>query len=77
MNLPVPELKNDDNIKESSCPHSSLSLSPYSDDIVSNINDTITNLLVDRSVFNLQMVQFLKLFNIAAGILHGTIFLYC
>ena len=40
MNLPVPEFKNDDNIKESSCPHSSLSLSPYSDDIVSNINDT-------------------------------------
>ena len=33
MNLPVPELGNDDNIKESSCPHSSLSLGPYSDDI--------------------------------------------
>ena len=33
MNLPVPELRNDDNIKESSCPHSSLSVGPYSDDI--------------------------------------------
>ena len=39
MNLPVLELKNDDNIKESSCPHSSLSLGPYSDDIEFNIND--------------------------------------
>ena len=33
MNLPVPELKNDDNIKESSCPLSSFSLDPYSHDI--------------------------------------------
>ena len=32
MNLPVPELKNDDNIKESSCSHSSLSLGLYLDD---------------------------------------------
>ena len=40
MNLPVPELKNDDNIKESSsCPHSSLSLGPYSDNIGFGIND--------------------------------------
>ena len=39
MNLPVPELKNDDNIKESSsCPHSSLSLGPYSDNIGFGIN---------------------------------------
>ena len=38
VNLPVPELKNDDNIKESSCPHSSLSLGPYSD-IGFGIND--------------------------------------
>ena len=37
MNLPVPELTNDDNIKESSCPHSSLSLGPYSDDIDFNM----------------------------------------
>ena len=40
MNLPVPELKNDGNIKESSCLHSSLSLGPYSDDIDFNISDT-------------------------------------
>ena len=40
MNLLVPELKNDDNIKESSsCPHSSLSLGPYSDNIGFVIND--------------------------------------
>ena len=40
VNLPVPELKNDDNIKEStSCPHSSLSLGPYSDNIGFGIND--------------------------------------
>ena len=40
MNLLVPELKNDDNIKESSsCPHSSLSLGPYSDNISFVIND--------------------------------------
>ena len=40
VNLPVPELKNDDNIKESSsCPHSSLSLDPYSDNISFAIND--------------------------------------
>ena len=39
VNLPVPELKNDDNIKESSsCPHSSLSLGPYSDNIRFGIN---------------------------------------
>ena len=39
MNLPVSELKNDNNIKESSnCPHSSLSLGPYSD-IGFGIND--------------------------------------
>ena len=38
MNLSVLELKNDDNIKESSCPHSSLSLGPYSDDIDFDIN---------------------------------------
>ena len=39
MNLPVSELKNDNNIKESSnCPHSSLSLGPYSD-IGYGIND--------------------------------------
>ena len=40
VNLPVSELKNDDNIKESSsCPHSSLSLGPYSDNIGFGIND--------------------------------------
>ena len=39
VNLPVPELKSDDNIKEStSCPHSSLSLGPYSDNIGFGIN---------------------------------------
>ena len=38
MNLPVSGLKNDDIIKESSCPHSSLSLVPYSDDIDFDIN---------------------------------------
>ena len=39
MNLPVSELKNDNNIKESSnCPHSFLSLGPYSD-IGYGIND--------------------------------------
>ena len=39
MKLPVPELKNDDNIKEGRCPHSFFSLGPYSDDIDFNIND--------------------------------------
>ena len=40
MNLPVPELKNDGNIKESSsCPHSSFSVGPYSDNIGFGIND--------------------------------------
>ena len=38
MNLPVPELKNDGNIKESSWPHSSLSFGPSSDDIDFDIN---------------------------------------
>ena len=38
MNLPVSGLKNDDIIKESSCPHSSLSLVPYSDNIDFEIN---------------------------------------
>ena len=33
-----------------------------------------TNLLVDRSIFHLQMFQFLKLVNIDNGILHGAIF---
>ena len=63
MNLPVPELKNDDNIKESSsCPHSSLSLGPYSDNIGFGIND-ISNYksFCGQSIFNLQMVQFWKL----------------
>ena len=63
VNLPVPELKNDDNIKESSsCPHSSLSLGPYSDNIGFGIND-ISNYksFYGRSIFNLQMVQFWKL----------------
>ena len=40
MNLPVLELKNNDNIKESSsCRHSSLYLGPYSDNIGFGIND--------------------------------------
>ena len=39
MDLPVPELKSDDSIKKSSCPHLSLSLGPYSDDIDFDIND--------------------------------------
>ena len=39
MNLPVPELKNDGNVKESSWPHLSVSLGPYSDDIDFDIND--------------------------------------
>ena len=43
VNLPVQELKNDDNIKESSsCPHSSHSLGPHSDNIgfgINNINN--------------------------------------
>ena len=40
VNLPVSELKNDDNIKQSSsCPHSSISLVPYSDNIGFDIND--------------------------------------
>ena len=40
MNLPVPELQNDDNIKEgSSCPHSSFFLGPNSYNIGFGIND--------------------------------------
>ena len=39
MNLPVPELTNDDTIKERSYPHSSVSLGPYSDNIDFDIND--------------------------------------